>query len=449
MPQIVDANGKLHGVPDPTEEVQKRLASKIAAGLQGELVTGSDISTLQITEVTGLRRSVELRGPALPFRGAAWKASMRLVTTWYAGNGVEATQQVLGTVELPSSWEGMWRRTLMGRTPSSYTTENGGVFKITTPAAMREIFEGEGGIFRSGARLRVVWCVRTKAAGSQSLATMVREGRCKEWEWPHDTAHDIGWKWDWEWQGRGTRQQRVVATRTEGLVSLTSASVLSMNDFVNFASLSPIQTSNRKIAHAPTNFTLGNLEALTQVPNALVTGLTRSLRQTAGQLGQIADIVAKVRAIPTQLLNSVKASAKNTVLLANRFVDKISARAPETNVSKPTLADFVRGATFFGKAAIAAQRVSRAATANLHELQTVQAAPPGSGGLTVEGPKSILAIKVVKQGDTLASLSVAYYGSPDHAVDIARANHLPWNQVSAPPGSILIIPLLKDGQGTG
>ena len=70
-------------------------------------------------------RKIVLIGPALPFQGAEWGFENQIVTTWYPGNGQEATQQNLGPREMPSAWEGEWKRTLMGKSPSIFIDEGG------------------------------------------------------------------------------------------------------------------------------------------------------------------------------------------------------------------------------------------------------------------------------------------------------------------------------------
>ena len=46
-----------------------------------------------------------------------------------------------------------------------------------------------------------------------------------------------------------------------------------------------------------------------------------------------------------------------------------------------------------------------------------------------------------KAGDTFASISIQFYGVPDGASTIARANHFPGYQVAPGPGVVLLIPI--------
>ena len=56
-------------------------------------VATSLASTITIEEIGGSRR-LELRGAALPLQGTEWGTAQRLVTKWYVGNTIEATQQI-------------------------------------------------------------------------------------------------------------------------------------------------------------------------------------------------------------------------------------------------------------------------------------------------------------------------------------------------------------------
>src|ERR1700722_19815557 len=65
--------------------------------------------------------------------GAEWAMKVSAVTTWYPGNPDEATQQVLGPQELPSRWNGDWRRTMIGTSPGGYIAEGGTALQLLAP----------------------------------------------------------------------------------------------------------------------------------------------------------------------------------------------------------------------------------------------------------------------------------------------------------------------------
>ena len=75
-------------------------------------------SFISITEVSGLRRALYLKGAALPLQGnASWGGKQRVITTWYPGNGAQATQQILGPTESQTQWAGEWNTNRVINTP--------------------------------------------------------------------------------------------------------------------------------------------------------------------------------------------------------------------------------------------------------------------------------------------------------------------------------------------
>jgi nucleoid-associated protein YgaU len=57
-------------------------------------------------------------------------------------------------------------------------------------------------------------------------------------------------------------------------------------------------------------------------------------------------------------------------------------------------------------------------------------------------PNTVIAAYIIKAGDTPESISQHFYKTPDHAVDILRANKLSWYTATLTAGHILIIPAL-------
>ncbi len=117
-----------------------------------DFATGSSL-TIEETASAGAGfqpRKITLLGPALPFMGAEWGFENNVQTTWYPGNAIEATQQNLGPREMPSNWEGEWKRTLMGRLPTRYVDESGQEHKIVSPHVLREVFEDVARAARQG-----------------------------------------------------------------------------------------------------------------------------------------------------------------------------------------------------------------------------------------------------------------------------------------------------------
>lgn len=401
-------------------------------------------STLLIEELDtdsgSPRRVVTLVGPSLPFMGAAWSGENELVTTWYSGNPAEATQQMLVPKELPSTWEGEWNRTLMGKVPAIFQDQDH-TLPVIDPIVMRDLIED---IARSGRRLRVSWVVDGTSADQRSKT--VREGRIKKWEFKHQRMQDIQWNLEFHWLGRGRAQQRVVSVRDD---SQTAALAALNADFVDFLSAAKAQdfiSSNKLTRLSSTTVTLGQLEAIANAPNAILTSATRQLTR---QLNTFKDAVAlgkKFVTMPAQLANTTVDFARNTLAIANKTSDSLSRIPVELMSVKTKVSDVTRAAQYFGKNVDACRRVSRRA----HEYDLKVRSQRVTGALrgeldrsqTTSRPSDVLATVVTKEGDTPQRLSMRYYQTPDHAIDILRTNRLPDYQTSFAKGKIIIIPNL-------
>ncbi len=407
-------------------------------------------SQILIEELAGPRRSVRLNGSTLPLMGAAWKGSQKMTTTWYPGNGDEATQQVLGPTEMPSKWNGDWRRTLMGRTPAIYT--KGDDTKIVDPHILVELFEE---IFRGGMRLRVTWIVASTNSVLDDLrgvasinAKKVREGRAKEWEFKYTRMQDVLWDIEFEWMGRGgIAPPRVTSTRSDTVAISTGAfeaAILKLK-------LAGIARSLGNIT--PSSLTLGQIEAFAGLPTAYVKTLSRKILQMEHNLKQITDIAKKLATQPLSIANVAVDLAHNTMSIANSFTQSITRQPPELLSLKGKSRDLVRAYKHFQligddarEVAVQAQKLAKA----LQAQKFATAASEMAGVLDARkqsGQRAVQQVWITKDGDTPQRISMRFYGSPDHAVDILRCNRLPWHTATFHKGKILIIPVLKSVTG--
>jgi hypothetical protein len=64
------------------------------------------------------------------------------------------------------------------------------------------------------------------------------------------------------------------------------------------------------------------------------------------------------------------------------------------------------------------------------------------------GRRGIERVHVTKQGETPQTVSQLYYGTPDHAVDLLRANKLSWMLPTFAPGMVIVVPSLSQATGT-
>lgn len=383
-----------------------------------------------LEELSGGRRRLELRGPGLPFKGASWKGSQKVVTTFYNG-AFEATQQVLGPKEDPSDWEGEWNRTRLGKTPCLFTDENGLLVKVTSPTFLGDAFDD---LRILGSKLRVTWS--TVDESGTTRASKVREGRIEEFEQIIDTAWDIRWKVRFAWTSRGGTQQKVVATREGDLDAAARGLASSTNDMVAFAQTSALVVSRASVARSASTLTLGKLEQLAKAPLALVNAALQPIKKANGDLQQLSQIANTVRAIPFEVADAAVVVAASTLGTANRFRDQMSRRPAELNVLKTDVSAITRSWAYFAGSEDKAAKVAADAADLRKRIQAVGRRP------NEVTPRKTIDVHIVKQGETLASISAIHYGTPDRAIDIARANRLPWHQRGLDLGRTLIVPVL-------
>jgi len=345
------------------------------------------------------------------------------------------------------------RRTMMGRAPSRYHDDQTGEVTVTTPFFLMQTLES---IFRSGARLRVTWTIiRTQTIGGVTQApqtfSIMREGRAESWDFPIDRVDDIAWKISFTWAGRGGSQVRVASTR-DGTVSATADGVqLSLNDMSSFVQNSLAVSSKSTVRKSASFLTLGQLEALANAPNALVKGLLRGIQQQVSNLNRIVGIANTLRTMPFSIANQIIDTARNTVHLVNQARRDFSTTPPELYSAKSGLSDLTRAATYLGGSMDKGAVVARKSGDVLDRVRKQGFRVPGSSNPTAGGNvlhDDIITVIRVKAGQTPQTLSVKYYGSTAHAVDILRANKLPWHLVQLKPGTILVIPRLTTNQGT-
>lgn len=403
-------------------------------------------STLLIEEVGGSGgtpgRSVTLVGPSLPFMGSEWGGKLNVTTTWYNGNGVEATQQVLGPEELPSKWQGEWNRTRMGRVPALYSpTSGGGQVEVVAPEDLAELLED---IFRGGLRLRVTWSQQGDTSDQQGRK--VREGRATEWHFKYHRIQDIEWDVNFEWMGRGNTAPKVTSTRGNLVQNVSAKYLDKMQALLNAQALAQLQK------FTPQRLTLGQLEALANYPTALTTAFTREAQQLQTGVQNVVNIARTLASQPPQIANRVVDFAQNTVSQVNNgFYDPLSRVPYELMTTRMKMDAFLRSLRTFGQTSDLARDAARAGQEFAQQLrQTVQATSL-TGQITptrVSDPNSVQRVHIVKDGDTAQRISQQYYGSPDHAVDINRANRLTWYTTVYPKGKILIIPALTQATTT-
>lgn len=398
-------------------------------------------------------RILTLTGPGMPHMGAEWGGRTEMTTTWYPGNGTSATQQILGPQELPSSWTGEWHRTLLGRFPQKFSDEFGDEGILIQPHKVRSFLER---IWQSGHLLRVTWNTHASGVTGTNASTpdeddlVIREGRIKTIKFQYTRMHDISWSLEFEWLGRGGPKLVPVSTRDDNNFSdLAGIQVLADQIQSQAAVDSKIKASKRSIPKSASYLTLGQLESFANLPNNLVTGITRSMTRVINQVKRFGDIVAKVKNMPKSVAANALAFTTDTLAITNQFLDEFGRTPYDLLTNKNSLSSVTTTANYFNTINDTVIKLARKSADYKTKFEKTEHAIPLKGsrrdGTKTGAPnQDILKVHVVKEGDTPVRLSVIYYQSPDYGDVIMRANKLPWYQAGLKPGKALIIPKLQN-----
>lgn len=402
-------------------------------------------STIVIEELTGEKRKVELRGGGLPFQGsAAWSTQLRLSSTWNAGNSTEATQHILGPIELPSEWEGEWNSTRMISFPCYYFDgESASGLAIVRASTLRDVLDG---IFYVGSLLRVTWITGEMGEGLYKAPErrVSRIGRATLWKFSPLRADDIPWSITFDWSTRGKRAQRVVAFRSENMQADIRAALIALGELTAAVDQSKIVASKRTIQKSADTFTLGDLEALADGPNKLLRDFGRLANSVTDRLNRVGGLVLKVRGLTAELAGQAIDIATNAIAVSNQFVDAMSRPAPETLSTQNKVSNMLQAASYYDDAttqaeAVADANVKLARTLRRHRNAQTTTATSGTAAETGD----VLAVHIARDGDTFASISAKYYDTPDHGEAIAVNNGFAAYQIDVDRGSVIIVPNLS------
>lgn len=154
----------------------------------------------QIEEQTGGQRSIVLRGRALPYRGVTWEGTQKTKQTWYPGNP-QATQQVLGPTENPTTIRGIWKdRFLPGQVEISGSF--GQPIEGATITAEQLAFAFDQ-LRVAGNLLRVQW------------GPLVRNGILRRFRVEPARIEDWTWEAEFEWSARNDAEVPRAAEETD------------------------------------------------------------------------------------------------------------------------------------------------------------------------------------------------------------------------------------------
>lgn len=334
-------------------------------------------------------RVLRLQGQSLPYRPVSWSGKQRVITKWYGGNP-EATQQVLGPIEEPTTdVKGAWRLRKLANDPA-VLVENEQRFSLNTPELVRDAMESIG---RSGQEVRVSW------------GGIIRFGRIATWKFTHHRLEDIDWEVTFDWKSRGQKVNRV--SDTELIRNLSFLETV----FQAFADAANAMERVNNIAE-------DTADEVIRRGRLVQAGVSRAVA--------LVDRTVKNVKLPLEVINSFVAISSNIRSQVRGIVDEVGNTPAELTATSDNATDMLKSWTAFHTTRQNAEQVAR--ESRRQEDDRLRRVKP-----------QYLDVVVGRQGQSLRDLSRRYYGTSDSWQLIADANGLANSFLEG--GEVILIPV--------
>ena len=397
---------------------------------------------------------VELRGRALPYRKVAWGVTQKVNTTYYPGNPV-ASQQVLGPEESPTVMKGIWKALyLTGHDGGAPTVLKNNTSAGNQPSDIVDLFQL---MCRSGIVWRVTWLSEVrKGVMTKFTPTWIRQTDCE-------------WEIDFEWSSRDDEDNIPLKSKGDKDSSLDLLGEL--NAFLDKVAAGPL-VARQLLAMAVNDIRaiqetvskaidiLASVEVLLSAPAHLIGAAKAALAQLGRQINiAIRRIVGSGQASATAIASLSQVNSGVRVRTSGQsLVAGTDGYDPQSGIPAETADKLSNGTvdpTQNGLGAGSGGASSSSATSGQLEFEAWRRDLAASmlrmffifqqSVLDLESRNAPATLKTVtvKEGETLYSISVREYGSPDYANWIAAANNL--RSAILTPGQVLKIPARPTG----
>lgn len=396
-------------------------------------------STVVIEELTGRKRKVDLRGGGLPAKGASFASGMRLATTWLPGNGVEATQQVLGPREGEPEWEGFWSTPVLASEPSFYSEDGGNEQRVARARTLVEILEA---ITAAGSLLRITW--------QQDEMTWVRQGRIEEFDPRPRTRDDIEWSIKWQWSGRGGSAKRVIALKKDGQLSTHKKIENELNKLAAELTAAKIFSSNGDLLASASTFSLGDLEAFVEGFKNFTGSFANIATAFGARIRQIGDLIQSIEELPADIAQQFADAAASVISSCAEFSDSVTRQGPEAYArldQSASVKTLVEGSRYAFDAKARADEVIRMCAEARSALLKKHGIRPGTPGTPGKPTPDAVTFVIARQGDTFASIAKKKLGDPSLGPAIAKATGYSWLDVAPRVGEVVVVPSAKSAAG--
>lgn len=345
-----------------------------------------------IVELTGEKRTIQLRARGLPQRPYTLEGEQRGEATWFAGNPI-ASPQLLGAQEKPSTIKGRWSDMYLGDTDIVSAERDG--TPIRTARHLADLFDD---VRKKGQIVEVVWLHLT------------RHGWLRNFKQTWQTVHDVEWEMTFEYISQGEVNKKLGAARREFDMSQVEMSfegdVVQLSD----ASISPFARA-QAFADALDDKISAVQSSLDEFSQSVVTYVT----------GAMAPVDAVRRAVG--LLDFVSTTC-------NEIIAKVFEQTDAASVSIDDISQLSPGQVL---AAVAANR------AVVHQARVTRhnAAQRRYDATRSLDPELIDAFFAAQDQD-LRDVSRIYYGVSDHWYALMQYNELSSSRLSS--GQLVMVP---------
>lgn len=421
----------------------------------GQIV--SEPTALIISELTGPRNTLELRGRALPYRPLPLEGGMRAEFTWYPGNPV-ATVQMLGADEKATTINGMWKDRflrsisdigvpiLVGRT--AVATLNG-----RQVADVRSLVRVVDGFRLRGQLLEFRW------------DEQIRHGILLRFRSTWQRREDVEWEMEFGWVSRGEPITPIAFSPPIPNIDISNR----INDAIE--GLRTVATAPFALVTTVSGEITNILEVMSSAGAALNDIAGKATQAILSPLDVARSTLAAIQTVKAQadamrdLMESVPARAMRQAstieTLASRVVAGGTISTTETTVQTQGGEATTVGVSVVGATA-ALKTTSRTQTSGIaaitHEEAIEAEAYRRSVKEEARSVRNIAAIReqeleaqttrvpnvtafAVAEDDDLRDVATRFYGNPEEWKRLLTYNNLSTSKLSA--GQILLVPPLN------
>ena len=381
----------------------------------------SDAPPLVISERTGDKRVLALRGRALPYRPVEFSGSQRVSMTDYPGNATQSAQ-VLGAKEEPTTIGGIWKDRYLGRGAEQ--------------EASAIVDDGSDGIFSAMELVRLVDNIRRKGQLLRVQWDAVsRDGFLTKFSFSPSNRHDIAWSMTFDWINQS---EDAAAPSVAGAPSLedTRGSWLDqlegLLDDVQapFALVDGVATAIDQQVRRAT-------EAINMIADT-GTGILGTIQSAANSLQHVVGLLDTLQSAGNELVaaleNLTGSDASFSWQSTVRETDDEGTLAPLPAVN--TVGSAGASATFGQQ--IQAERYRRRLIRRGRSMRH-QAARQLQEAIARLDPE-LLAVFIAPALLDYRSVSTTYYGTPDEWWRLQRTNNSATSLV--PAGTVIFVPRL-------